>query len=146
MLPKPGRFSVGVDACAVLDPIAKLPKAPIGENAPPWVLEGQGDGLVPPMLAVVLRLSPPKGADSAARDLSLSRSSLPGPSVGSFKSVRRLSRAGGGVVVFGSSLEKRETVLGDVIEVGKGYASLVSRRRFPGRVDVGEERPKAGLF
>jgi hypothetical protein len=59
-------------------------------------------------------------------------------------SVRRLSKAGGGVAVLDSSRLKREFALGDG---GKGYASLVSRRALRGRAEVGEVKPyPPGLF
>lgn len=121
-------------------PIAKLPKEPIGEKPAPE-LDGHGDP-DPAKLAVVLRLSPPKGGVSVDFVFSLSRSSEPGPDAGSFRSVRRLSNAGGGVVVLDSSREKRDVVAGDTKEAtGNGYASLVSRRRLPGRAEVGEVMP-----
>ena len=143
MLPKPERFSGGFELCVAPDPMAKLPNAPMGEKPAAWAV-GQAAELDPPALAVVLRFTLPKGRASVLRDLSLSRSSGPEPEPVSLISVRRLSRAGGGVVVLFSSLAKREPMAGDV---GNGYASLVSRRRFPGRADVGEDRPyPPGLF
>lgn len=95
-----------------------------------------------PPVADLLR--PAEGADSL---LSLSRSS-PLPDNESFCSVRRLSKDAGGLATLLSSRGNREFAPGDAREeFGNGYDSLVSRRRLPGRADVGEESPNApGLF
>jgi hypothetical protein len=113
----------------------------MGEKPAPWVA-GHAEDPGAPTFAVALRFSPAKGGVSVVRDLSLSRSSVARLEPESLTSVRRRSKAGGGVVVLGSSLEKRETVAGEATEVdGNGYASLVSRRRLLGRVLVGEDSP-----
>lgn len=61
--------------------------------------------------------------------------------------MRRLNSAAGGVAATPSPLENRE-VLGEARDVsGNGYASLVSRRRLPGRDCVGDVSPnRPGLF
>jgi hypothetical protein len=103
----------------------------------------QVEGVVTPRPAVADLLRPPVGAASS---FSLSRSST-SSEIDSFCSVRRLNNAAGGVAAAPSPLENRE-VLGEANDVsGNGYASLVSRRRFPGRVCVGDVSPYGpGLF
>jgi hypothetical protein len=139
--PKVERFSlVGwVD----VDPSAKLPNAPIGEKpALPGVDHVEPRGLAPGAPPVVLLFSPPKGVDDSA--FSLSRSSaevLVAPT--SFASVRRRSRAVGGVAAPGSSL-KRDEPAGD--EDGNGNAVSFSRRLLPDLVEVGEVIPNTELL
>lgn len=128
--------------------MAKLPNAPIGEKPALCGVADHGEeGPVVPVLkgAVVVRFKPPKGPGFSivpSRALSLSRSSAPDPTVDSLKSVLRLTNAGGGVTVLDSSREYREVPAGEAIVLeGKGYASLVSRRRPLGRALVGEAKP-----
>ena len=61
------------------------------------------------------------------------------------KSVLLLNNDGGGCVVFESSRKKRlpPALVGDVRGLPDEMESLVSRRRLPGRDDVGDETPKA---
>lgn len=61
------------------------------------------------------------------------------------KSVLLLSSDGGGSVVFESSRKKRlpPVLVGDDKGLLNGSESLVSRRRLPGRDDVGDDTPKA---
>ena len=57
------------------------------------------------------------------------------------KSVRRRTRAGGGVAALDSSLANLDAE-GDASPLeGNGKASAVSRRRVPGRALVGEDKP-----
>lgn len=121
--------------------MAKLPNEPIGEKAEepdaPHV-----EGLDTPRPVVTDLFSPADGAFS----FSLSRSSA-SSEIDSFCSVRLLNRAAGGVAALVSSLENLEALGEARFVLGNGYASLVSRRRLPGRAWVGDESPNApGLF
>ncbi len=61
------------------------------------------------------------------------------------KSVLLLNNDGGGSVVLKSSRKKRlpPALVGDAKGLPDWMESLVSRRRLPGRDDVGDETPKA---
>jgi hypothetical protein len=123
---------------------AKLPKAPIGAKAVDGELALHGDGeagAAEPKGAVVLRLSDPKGLAVSVVPFSLSRSSDAPLGAVSLKSVRRRTRDGGGETALDSSREKREVAGEARLFDGKGYASLVSRRRTPGRLAVGDDSP-----
>ncbi len=120
---------------------AKLPNAPIGGNAPPCPAAHGEAALLGPNGAVVVRLRLPKGPVFSAPPLSFSYSSPAPPAPCSLKSVRRRTRAGGGVTALVSSRANRDAE-GDASEFeGSGKASLVSRRRVPGRTLVGDARP-----
>ena len=115
----------------------------MGENPGPWA-DDQFEVPAPvPNDAVVERFKVEKGLTFSADPFSLSRSSAP-PWFWSLKSVRRRV-SDGGTTGLDSSREKREAD-GEASECaldGKGKASPVSRRRFPGRALVGDERPYA---
>lgn len=146
-LPNPGLFSDGI-GCVGLDPIAKLPNAPIGEKPALCGVADHGEeGPVIPTLngAVVVRLRLPKDpifSEAPSRVFSFSRSSAEDAVAESFKSVLRRTSAGGGVTVLGSSRENLEAADGEAVELeGNGNPSPVSRRRLLGRALVGEARP-----
>jgi hypothetical protein len=125
MLPKPGRFSLGVGGFADEPPNAKLPKFPIGDIV---ALAGPGPqgeaGPLPSALPTVLaRINPPKGRVDF---VSSARSSAP-----SFESLNLRLKNGD------SSLENR-------LPTGEAkLESAVCCRRVLGLLDeAGEESPK----
>ena len=132
-LPNPGFFSV----CGAV----KLPKAPIGVKPPPCAAAHPDAALPELKFPVAVRFRDPSGPAFSAEPLSLSRSSVEPPGACSLKSVRRRTNAGGGVTALDSSRANLDAD-GDAKPLdGNGKASLVSRRRGPGRALVGEDIP-----
>lgn len=141
-----------MEDCPKDPPSEKLPKAPIGGNpALCGAVDHGEDGPFAPGLkgAVVLRLNAPNGVevstDLPTAPLSLAFSSWWASWLLSAKSVLLLNKDGGGSVVFESSRKKRlpPALVGDAKGLPDCMESLVSRRRLPGRDDVGDETPKA---
>ncbi len=144
--------SPGVEDCPKDPPREKFPKAPIGgKPALCGAVDHGEEGAFAPGLkgAVVLRLNAPN-ADEVSTDLPAAPLSLPFSSwwaswLLSRKSVLLLNNDGGGSVVLKSSRKKRlpPALVGDAKGLPDWMESLVSRRRLPGRDDVGDETPKA---
>ena len=118
--------------------MAKLPKAPIGENPADGGAPDQGDeGPLSQALTgcVLVLLSEPNGeaVTTLGPVFSLSLSSRLGP-LPSFRSVFRRSRDEGGEEMLDSSLENLLLLFGEAKEFCK-RSPPDSRRRAPGRVD-----------
>lgn len=141
-LPNPGLFSPGVVGWPGLPPSEKLPKAPIGEKPADCGTADHGDeGPLRPALKgpVILRFNGPNGnAVSGVFScllLPFSLSVVVGPGILSLRSVLRLSNEGVDAAADGSSLGNLLPLAGEAKGLLEGDESLVSRRRFPGRVE-----------